>query len=235
MSEATCPICNMFPTALPNGVCVKCYEHQKRLTVHSRDYIEKQEKQRGGHGKYPYSDEVFQHNVNVCMKSEAEEWESMTKNGLSAPYLATMIIDEDQNHDEEEFGWLKREAFFLCDLILALPGGLFAPVTHEQMEIYIQKATDYWNGLYNDEQRKTILKDFEALLDKQTSGSTWDAKSLPLWLMELPDVDLFDWMLSQFMDCVWSCVPAGELSDAQWMALFRKHFSHELANRVKDN
>lgn len=105
-----------------------------------------------------------------------DEWKKDTINGLAAAHLATIIVDESPSHDPFDFPWLRREALFLCDLIRALPVDLFQPVTHEQMENYLNKAADYWNGFYDDLQRKAILKDFEALLDKKTSPSTWDEK-----------------------------------------------------------
>lgn len=164
-----------------------------------------------------------------------DEWKKDTINGLAAAHLATIIVDESPNHDPFDFPWLRREALFLCDLIRALPVDLFQPVTHEQMENYLNKAADYWNGFYDDLQRKAILKDFEALLDKKTSPSTWDEKSLPLWVMEISDTELFDWMLGQFMDCIYSCMPKETLGDTQWMTLFQRHFSKEIDSWVAKN
>lgn len=164
-----------------------------------------------------------------------DEWEKDTVNGLSAAYLATIIVDESPGHDSFDFAWLRREAFFLCDLIRVLPSSLFQPVSHEQMENYLNKAADYWNGSYDDVRRKAIRNDFESLLDKQTAPSTWDVKSLPLWVTEIPDTELFDWMLMQFMDCIYNCVSKGQLSDNQWMTLFQMHFSKEIESWIVEN
>jgi len=222
VSERDCPVCRKNPVLPPNGVCRACYEHLKRNEVNSREQIESHMKRR-----YPTASiEMLEKYVVSSMDCQYEQWESMTKNGLSAVSLAIIVVDE-AKHLPDWKAWHRRRIAFMSDLIALLPDSLFAPVTRSHMDAYTQSALLYWEDKLPEEEREQIYQKFKLLIDKKTNNSTWDEKSLPLWMMQKQD--FFDWMWQQFMDCIYECVPQhAELSDDEWMMLYHKHFSDVL-------
>lgn len=227
MEKQICPICGKNPIFLPHGVCRECFQHYKSENVHDACWHLENRKRLG----LSMEPAFLQRDIELSIKEELDEWEHLTKKGLSACTLASDVIDN-SSEDATNPCWLKREAFFMIDLIRALPQELFSPVTVMQMDAYLQSATNYWNGKLTEQEKTCILKKFAAVLDKQSSVSAWDEKSLPIWLMELSDTESFDWMLGQLMDCIVSCNIKDELSDVHWAELFQKHFPEELARWV---
>lgn len=144
--------------------------------------------------------------------------------------VASIIIDESCD-DSTNFDYLRREAFFLIVLVKLLPQDVIAPASNDDLNDYLNQAKCFWNGNISEEDRKMVLSSFEEKLEKETSSSAWDEKSLILWIMEIPDPEQFDWMLDQFIDCIVSA-NKNRISDAQWMELFWIHFPRELKQWV---
>ena len=223
MINKTCPICFSNPILSPNGVCSVCYDKLKKNEVHSKNQIIEAEKKFLAKYYPNATQETFEKRVESKMKFQKEQWEGMTQDGLSAVCLAVIVVDEAE-HLPTWKEWHYRRVAFIKDLINCLPDSLFVPAPREQLNTYMNKALDHWNGRLTEEEREETYNDFKMLIDKKTSPSEWDEKSLPLWMMQKRES--FDWMWEQFMDCIYECVPEKyELSDDEWMALYHKHFS----------
>ena len=227
-----CPICNKLPISSPNGVCISCYQHLKRDEVPSYEQVVESCKKRLFRSFPNATQETLEKNIESSMKFHKESWESMVKNGLKAVYLAVIVVDE-AAHLPTWKEWHKRRIGFISDLISLLPDRLFEPASREQINQYMKHAIDYWDGKLSEEDRETIYNEFKILIDKKTNNSTWDEKSLPLWMMQKEE--FFNWMWYQFMDCIYECISEEyNLGDDQWMGLFQKHFSDVLSHWVSE-
>ena len=226
MIHKTCPICSREEILPPNGVCRICYEHLKEDEVPSREKMTAGVRKRFRENYPNAAQETVEKNIESAMKFHQEKWDSMTKGGLKAVQLAAIVVD-DAKHLPTWKAWHRRRIAFVSDLIAFLPDALFAPATRAQLNRYTRTAVDYWDGKLSEESREQIYREFEIQIDKKTNPSTWDEKSLPLWMMQTRD--FFDWMWEQFMDCVYECVPVEfDLTDSDWMCLYHRHFSDVL-------
>jgi hypothetical protein len=158
--------------------------------------------------------------IEAHVRFDAEEWNKHTENGLSAVFTMIEILDA---VDEERVtdAWHRRRIAFVYNLIDRLDRRLFLPVSEDRVRSFMDTTMGYWDKTVSDAERETAEAEMRVLLKKENLSS-WDAKSLLLWMAHKED--MFDWMWYQWFDCVFSCIPK-ELDDSIWTELFRKHFS----------
>ncbi len=218
-----CPVCNLKPVLKPHKVCFHCYEKIERSYNSPREIFEKsQEKQRLEwleKGEI-LSQETIERNINFAMKDEAETWGRIVGDGLSAVFIMIEAIDE----QEPSIIFHCRRIAFMHDLIHQLNPSLFFPATDEEIDNFMQAASDFWNGQISESERQKAKIEFSTILEDK-KPSDWTAVSVLHWMINLQGH--FDWMWFQWFECIYDAI-VGELSDEIWIELFQKHFKDEI-------
>jgi len=221
--EKTCPVCNANPTYPPHEVCETCYNKVKSYYVNPREYFERiQEAHRQNwleKGK-TLAPEIIEHNINFGMKSEAERWERIVGDGLSAVIVMIEAIDDQKPTPE----FHRRRIVFMYDLINRLDPALFAPASKEEVESFMKSAIAFWNGEITEDERKRIYKSFCELMPQDDPYGR-NAKSMVHWMICLEEY--FNWMWYQWFESVYDAI-FDKLPDEVWIELFKKHFADSI-------
>ncbi len=205
-----------------NEVCSVCFEKLRREYVDRRKFWESFENISQQKSKNPRSPEEIEKSINSLIKTDIEEWNKLTKDGLSAMQVFIDILD---GHDADVV-WHRRRINFMKDLIEKLDIKYFAPASRQEVAYFAQSAVDFWNDKISHLEMKKQYNYMKNVLQIHYSETTnWDSKNFLLWMTE--DQKCFDWMWDQWFECIRVCIP-DKCNDKHWIELFHKHFSEEI-------
>ncbi|MDU1893050.1 MAG: hypothetical protein E6767_20430 [Dysgonomonas sp.] len=212
-----CLVCYANMIEAPNGVCMVCYEKLKKEYFHSREYWEEYV---NAYQTRQLKPEIFEKNVTNYINFEDEDWNEVSKDGLSAVQVFIDILDS----VDINVIWHKRRVHFMKDMVERLDKGYFTPANQQQVADFVQSSIDFWNGKISKKEAKDIYDKMRGILQKKDI-TEWDSKSFLLWMIE--EKEQFDWMWEQWFGCLRECIP-NPYNDSLWIELFQKHFPDEI-------
>lgn len=211
-----CPVCGKYPIYPPHEVCLDCYQKTKNNSGLDEALKETEERAKEG---------VTLHHYLI------DNWHNIDMNGLGAVQLIGEYI-LDNIEDDEKHLWHKRRIRFMQDMVQELDMKYFVPATKQQINDFAQSAVDFWDGKITIQEARERLLSMRKIVQKDImKSSDWESKDFLLWMMETEDV--FDWMWSQWFECIHACIP-DKCNDELWIRMFHKHFHHEIEAWVNE-